>query len=329
MKYSLRNPIVATLAYYDIFDFPLTLFEIDKYLIHPSRFTRHSDASKKHSLEDLLKELDDLIISRVISEKNGFYTLSGRQELWAVRVEREKIAAQKWKRFLRLSRKLAWIPFLQSFMASGSLAIENTVPQSDYDVFVVTSANRLYSCRLFLWLATSLMGVRRGRFDKVAPDKLCFNHYVSETGLAIEYHSLYTAQVYSSLQPVLDTKKVMDRFYEENIWLSEYLVNIRNDQHDRVIYPGWLSKLFRSILETILWGSIGNLFENICRKYQQRRIADNPMTYESRGRVIFTDRVLEFHPRSFEAIVIERYNAALRRLGVVPLVPETDSGLSQ
>lgn len=324
MKYSLRNPIVATLAYYDIFDYPLTLLELDKYLINPARFTK---LNGKYSIEDLSDELRSLVSGGIIYEKNGFYSLPIRPEIWEIRIDREKIAAQKWKKFLKISKYLMWIPYLRSMSTSGSLAIENTVPQSDFDVFLITKSNRLYLCRLILWITSSILRSRRGRFEKTAPDKLCFNHYVSESGLTIEYRSLYAAQVYVSLRPVIDRDNLLSNFYEHNKWMTNYISHVDNNEYGRTLKEGKMSNIIRRFLEFVLNNRAGDILEKLAMRHQQNRIADNPNTYEPGGRVVFNDRVLEFHPRSFEGIVIDRYNTALKRLGIIPISIEKDSGL--
>jgi hypothetical protein len=58
----------------------------------------------------------------------------------------------------------------------------------------------------------------------------------------------------------------------------------------------------------------------------QRRIHREPATHEKGGRIVADDRELEFHPHSFEAVALSRYNAALTRLGLGQYA-ERDSGL--
>ena len=79
--------------------------------------------------------------------------------------------------------------------------------------------------------------------------------------------------------------------------------------------------------EAILNNPAGELFEKALRTIQQRRIRKNPATYESGGRVVFTDKELEFHPRSFERVVIDNYNEGLKKGGIFN-VTENDSGLN-
>src|SRR3989338_6964968 len=152
-----RYSILATLVYYDILDFPLTFMEIYKYLINPGRLTRLSAGVGEIDPANLRRELDKLVSSGIIAEKNGFYFLSGREGLHDIRMERQKISDQKWKKFLRWAKWFTFIPYVRGFLACGSIALGNTTKSSDFDVFVITSPGRLYTCRFFLWSTSSLL----------------------------------------------------------------------------------------------------------------------------------------------------------------------------
>src|SRR3990167_454351 len=151
----LHNSILATLIYYDILDFPLTLFEVNKYLINPNRLSGNP-ILEIISLGQVADELDKLVNGGFVGSKNGFYFLPGRDALYELRIEREKIAAQKWKKFLRIAKWFQAVPYLRAILASGSLAINNTGHESDFDVLSVTKSGRLYTCRILLSFAASL-----------------------------------------------------------------------------------------------------------------------------------------------------------------------------
>ncbi len=325
----LRNSILATIIYYDIFDYPLTLIETYKYLINPARISRISGGIGEIRPSDIATELDRLVNSGVTNQKNGFYFLNGRNNLYDLRMKRNKIADQKWKKFLKLVRVLSLAPYLRGVFASGSMAINNTEEDSDFDVLIIARSGRLYTCRLFLWLISSLMGARRKKDQKVAPDKLCFNHYITDNHLHIPHESIFNAQTYANLKPVMISDDLIDNFYTSNLWLNNYVYNF-HPQKDFVRRNVASSKFFKTLaglLEIVFDFSIGNLTEKLLKKYQQKLIAGNPITYKSGGRVVFTDSELEFHPQSFEKIVIGKYKEGLIRLGVISYTTERDSGL--
>ncbi len=325
----IRNSILGTLIYYDILDFPLTLSEVHKYLINPKRFSNDS-VPGDISLGSIAEELDNLVGGGQIDSKNGFYFLPGRNDLYELRIDREKIAAQKWKKFLRMAKWLSFNPCLSGFFSCGSVALGNTTKNSDFDVFVISRSNRLYTSRFFLWLIASLLGARRKTSDTIAPDKLCFNHHITDGDMFLKYQSLYTAQLYSNLKPVFMSPGLTDKFFASNIWMNEYLHDFspQTDLIGRNVKMSFFSGIISKAMGLIFNSSAGDILENMFKKYQQDRIMQNPLTGQPGGRVVCTDTELEFHPHSFEGKVIEKYNQGLEKMGITTLVQEKDSGLT-
>jgi predicted nucleotidyltransferase len=325
----IRTSIFATILYYDSFNLPLTLAEVYKYLVNPKRFLRHA-VSNGHGVSvcpsEIVVELDNMARAGLIGHKNGFYFMPGKDDLYERRIEKDKLANRKWKKFLAIVKYLQFAPYLRAVFASGSLAANNPEPKSDFDVFIVIKSGRLYTGRLFLWLISSLLGARRGRFDIVAPDKLCFNYYVTDDNLEIHHRSLYIAQSLANLKPVIVFDGVLDAFIASNKWANSYCYNFRQVSSYRNIKPNKFMLGLARCGEVLLNNFFGNILEKTLLAFQQKRIKNNPATYESGGRIIFTDKELEFHPRSFEKVVIDNYNNGLKKFGVFGF-EENDSGL--
>lgn len=328
--YYLRNSILATLVYYEIFDYPLTLLEVYKYLVNPGRIYRITEGLGGIELNEVSRELDKLVNSGIIGQKNGFYFLGDKDGLYDLRMKRDKLSAQKWKKFLKMALFLALAPYLRGVFVSGSMALGNTDEKSDFDVLIIAKSGRLYTCRLFLWFISSLMGTRRKKHEKVAPDKLCFNHYIADSNLYIPHESIFNAQTYINLKPAMIKPGLVDEFYSANLWLNNYVYNFRPQKEftRRSVEPNAFLIIFARLGEFILNSFFGNQLESFSKKYQQKRINNDPKTHQAGGRVIFTDNELEFHPGSFEKVVIAKYREGLKRLGVIPFVEEKDSGLT-
>src|SRR3989344_6275256 len=259
----LRNSIIATVVYHDTFNYPLTLLEVFKYLINPGRLMRIADGLGEIKLDEVSEELDRLIKSGILAEKNGFYFLNGRDDLYDLRIERQKIADKKWKKFLKLTKFLALTPFLRGFFASGSMALGNADKESDFDVLIIAKTGRLYVCRSFLWLISSLLGVRRKRFDKRAPNKFCFNHYITDSNLYLSHESLYNAQSYAVLKPVFIDDDLWTRFYSDNVWINNYLYNFHphKDFAKRSISGSKFLKTAARVIELLLNSFLGDWIE--------------------------------------------------------------------
>jgi len=325
----LRNAVLATLAYYDVFDFPLTGFEVWKFLINPARVERLKEGIGEIVLIDVIKELEELQKNKKIVEYNGFYFLSPeRLGIYDIRIEREKISAQKWKKLLNKARWFMMVPYLRGLFISGSMALNNSTEASDFDALVVAKTNRLYTCRILLSFVASLLGVRRTKHDVRAPDKFCFNHYLTDQNLGILYESLYNAETYMSLKPIFAQDDLWVRFFRDNIWLNKFVYNSRPEESYLYRVKPWPVLMgVQHLLETMLDTVVGEGVEKFLRYYQQRRIRLNPVTYASGGRTIFTDAQLEFHPHSEERRIISRYNETVLNLGTFWNYSELDSGL--
>lgn len=326
----LRNSILATLIYYDIINLALTSLDVFNYLINPSRLSTGNKPVKDFSFYDVWSELENLVKLKLIGHKNGYYFLNKRAELFDLRIERMKIADQKWMKFLKAAQWIQLAPYARGVFASGSLAMSNTDEKSDFDVLMIVKPGRLYTARLLLLSLTSLLRSRRRWFDKTAPDKFCFNHYLVEDQLHIRHHSIFNAQSYAHLIPVLAPRDLFDKFYYENKWINKFLFNFRpaDEYLRRSIKKNHFFIAIARILEFILNSKIGDLFEYLAKKYQHNRIKNNPVTYSGGGRIVFNDRELEFHPNSFEKFLIEKYNQSLKKFGIVAPFEEHDSGLS-
>jgi hypothetical protein len=340
-----QDAILATLIYYDGLDYPLCAFELYRYLINPQRLRTHIESLEAISLEDIHAGLDKLLKRQAIFQELGFYCLKGRTGLATLRIEREKISAQKWRHCLRLAYWFQVVPWLRGMFVSGSLALGTVSPESDFDILVLVEPGRLYLARLFLSAVASLLGARRTRYETVAPDKFCFNHYLttptpagrgpdrsvgadSQSSLHIKHESLYNAQTYAHLVPMLVPPTVAGKFFAENLWINKYVYNFTPHQHviRRTVRP---SEFLRSIAGTIEFmgrATLGTICERWARDYQQGRIARNPATHAPGGRVIYTSHELEFHPHSFERVILDHYNKTTRHL-TISLNPEPDSGL--
>ena len=315
----LEKSILATLVYYDVLGRPMTGWEVFKYLI------------KKKNLGQLkLKKIIDLLEdSPLISQKNGFYFLTGNKRIIKQRIERQKIADQKWKKTKRMVKLLQMIPFIRLVVASGSLAMDNPKKESDIDLLIITRTGRIWTCRGLTTLFIHCLGQRR--HGLLTKDRFCLNHYLTDQSLKIPLASLYNAQTYAHLVPLWETEPgLYKRFQRANQWLKDYLVFYPQSQQGylRQIKPNQSFAFSRRLREFILDKRAGDALEYILRKVQARRISQDPLTYQSGGRVVFNDKQLEFHPDSPEKGILEKYNQKMKELGLADLAQEKDSGLT-
>lgn len=327
----LKGNILATLAYYDVFDFPLKAEEVFNYLINFKHLYQNDETAKLDTLsylriEMVKKELDQLILNKTINYREGYFFLNDREYLVPLRQKREKIAKHKWQITRRTVRWLGLLPYVRAIFASGSLAMSNTDELSDLDVLIVVKRDRIWLARFLILGLLAMLGVRRKGSDQIAPSKICSNHFITDKSLHIPLKSIYNAQTYSNLVPIyLTDRKLIDEFKKENSWVLDYVFNWSKINLEPIIKLG-VARMVTGVFEKVLDFIVGNFLEKIVGNYQRQRIADNPITRQPNGRVVFSDEQLEFHPHSIEKKIITKYSQGLVSLGLSDVAVEKDSG---
>ena len=316
----LEKSVLSTLVYYDVFDRPLTAWEVFRYAIRVNK--------KGISFSQVLKTLDNSKeLKKKISQFNGFYFLKKRQAIVQERIERQKLADQKWKKARRILRLLPAVPYIRMVAVSGSLALNNSKPNSDIDLLIITKKGRIWTCRALTTLIIHLFG--RRRHHKLTKDRFCLNHYITDQSLEFSGKSLYNAQTYANLVPVLDLNNLINHFQQANQWILNYLYFYPFQTRGflkRIKKPVFLNKI-RGFREILLDSRFGDWLERLLKNRQEQRIEKDPMTFKPGGRVVFNDNQLEFHPDSPEKGVLEKYNSKLREVGLKELSGQIDSGL--
>ncbi|MBI2669925.1 MAG: hypothetical protein HYX20_02190 [Candidatus Yanofskybacteria bacterium] len=326
-----KKNILATLTYYDVFDFPLKMEEVFNYLINFQHLGISLLSTVYCPLSTVSRELDQLILEGVIGLREGYYFLFDREYLVPLRIKREKIAQRKWQITKRAVWWLHLVPYVKVVFASGSLAMRNMDELSDLDVLVIIKHGRIWLTRFFITGLLSLLRVRRRGNDKIAPNKICLNHYITDKSLSIPHKSIYNAQTYANLVPIfVSDSELIDDFKKANGWVLDYVCewDIENKEVElrlRSSTSQFLVKLTEWLLDNF---GIARVLEKWFGHYQSRRIAHNPVSHQTGGRVIFTDEQLEFHPHSIEMRIIKDYNERMLKLNLPQLAIEKDSGLT-
>ena len=320
-----ERAVLATLAFADASGYPLTAAGVFERLISPVRV----GAAGHPSLGDVVGTLDALSSRGAVREHHGWYAPTGTMHDAFVRhLDRLNIQAEKWRRMRRYAWWFQAVPFVRAVFASGSLAQGRTGPDSDWDMFVVVRRNRLYTARTALMAVAWLMGRLRTKRDRIAPDRFCFNHYVTDDGLTLRHRSLFVAGALAGLVPVLDPDGLILILRQANRWVGEYLASWPPPEPISVVRTVRPSRFLRGIgrvAEIVLARAPGDWLERLLCGWQQRRIGNEPATHAKGGRVTADERELEFHPHSAERAVLARYNAAMTGLGMP--AGERDSGL--
>lgn len=340
----LSGALLATLAYHDLLELPLTAVECWRYLLRPRaageavgsptsarglRGTSRQWAAGIPALRDVERALTALVQTDALGTKHGFYFFPGRAALVVERVERRTQSMVKWRRLRRIVFWLQAVPFLRGVAGTGSLAFENAKQASDLDVLIIASEDRVWMVRFLLTVLLDLFHLRR-RPTGPTKHRVCLNHYLAADALVLPYRSLYTAMEYARLVPLLGIEMCWAFRAANRSWMADYLVQVFPDtvRPLREVRPSRVLRLVQRLGEAVLAGPTGDAFERLLARLQRERIA-RAGAATALGRVVATAARAEFHPQSREAPLLAAFNQRMEALGLAALFGgQRDSGLT-
>jgi predicted nucleotidyltransferase len=281
--------IAKTLAFYTMVGRALDPEEL-WYMIPPSK--RPNDFEE---LNDILAMLEE---TSFIERSGGSCIVRGAHcdNLGEKKPRQKRIAQEKWKKLLTYRKYFDYIPFANFAFVSGSLVFGAAHEDSDFDMVIGARKGRIFTTRFFTLLVFSLLGVRRKSTDskEKSKNKFCFNHFITPDGYRLMGpHTFTWEQVYQNIVPIYGDEAKVIQFIKANDWVERPMIIFDNR---------WVPKegnAVRLILEFLLGGFLGNIFEWKVKKLQMWRI-NRSRPQNKDARVYASDEELEFHPREPE-----------------------------
>ena len=307
----LQKYILATVAYYDGFLYPLTAFEVWKCLIK-TNYASENDKTTNIELAQVLGELQSDVFSKYLENENGFYFLKGRRELVEARIKNQKISAIKLKRLIGVVRWLRYVPFVRMIGVTGGLAMKNAHAKSDWDLLVVTAGERIWTGRTLVTAFAQLIGKRR--YGKKIVNRLCLNYFLTEDSLEVMTKDLFSANEYMFMTPLFGGQ-VFQRFQIKNQWIKKMKPTyaLQETAHLKLMEDDFFSKIIRTTGEFLLGGA---WLEKWLKKIEKQKIARNPKTHQEGSLVYAEDDALVFLPVPHGPVIFERFKEKIEQLGL-------------
>ena len=299
-KIKKQKEILKIVSFYDIFSFPLTIFEIKKSLF----FTI--------TLGELEMILEEDFLGSKIENKNGFYFLRGREENINSRNRRYNYSLKKNKTAKFFAKIFAKLPFILAVYFVNSIGSYNLREESDIDIFIITKNKRIWLSRFFCAGLMKILNKRPNK--KTKKDKICLSFYLSEDNLDLQGLKI------KSGDPYFD-------FWERNLLLLED----KNNIHQKFLRVNNLEVYYDSNYDlnkiedvsisknkTDLASNLMDYLEKISYKFQVkimppilRRAAD--IKDDSSG-VVFSDNIIKLYLKDRRLEIKKKYEEKLATL---------------
>jgi len=279
----LREAIIRTVCYFDIFDFPLT---------------RREAGDRMYGAVAAAAEVDrgiaSLIEARVIETDGEYIFLRGRSGLPAVRAERKVFSERKWRRARKWARIFAAFPGVELAGVGNTLAYDNARDGSDIDLFIVTAPKAIWRTRFFCAALAAVLDLRPKNGNN--RDKLCLSFFVTTEALNMQALALGANDVYMhywtrQMRPLAGKQRTADLFFSKNHETSPR------------------EKIGRSVVLRLLCAPLGLLPGSFMRGWQRRHFPKAIVDAEAEhnGSVVISDSILKFHVSDRRADIYERW----------------------
>ena len=311
MSDQLSKNILATIIYYDGLDYPLTAFEVWRYLIRTDYYNQ-GNALIEVSLLEIMKHLESKELAVFIRQLNGFYFLKERDNLVSKRTANGKISTGKLKRLRRIAWVLRFVPFVRMIGVTGGLAMKNANAKSDWDLLLVIKYGKIWTGRTLITLVTHFLG-RRRHGNKII-DRVCLNFFITDQSLEVITKDLFSANEYMFLFPLFGWE-TYHRFQIKNHWIKGMKPHYGLDEISplKLLSDSLWSRKIRQLGEKMIGF---DLIENILRKIEKKRIMNNPKTHQEGSLVYANDDALVFLPSPHGPKIFEQFKEKVNQLSV-------------
>jgi predicted nucleotidyltransferase len=292
-----KQDILATLSYFEIFDYPLTQTEIAQFLKSP------------YCQDEFTEDLNYLIAEGWIFKFDEFYMLQENYSL----VRRRRKGNIRAKAVLKTAEKIAGFlsgfPFVKGIAVSGSLSKNFADENSDIDFFIITEKNKLWLARTFMHCFKKLAIL----FKK--QDWFCMNYYIDEDILQIKEKNIYTATEIATLLPLRGIN-IFDEFFKANVWSKNFLPNhsLRISYVQEAENP-----VLKKVIEFMFRNPVGNLIDHLLMRISIYRWSKKTRSgkLNKRGMVMSMDASNHYakpSPAAFQKKFMETYEKKIFNL---------------
>lgn len=298
----MEKAVLKTLIYRDIFDYPLTIFEIHRWLI-----------SRKANLRQVEVAVGRLVKNHKCKVQNGYHFLPGRSGTVSKRAERARQSKLYFRKAFLTSQLLKLIPWIKLVGISGGLAMENAGRMDDIDLVLITSKKRLWISRLLTLGILELTGQRRKVSDSkvMAAGKVCCNLILEEDYLEQKNKNIYTVHEVLQMKVLWQRGNIYSKYLSDNEWVFKFLPNwvgsgIARDPAILSLREAKRRGNLSSNQDS--YASLGMTLENLAKRFQLK-IMKKP-----KGKERIEKGALYFHPFDYSKDILKRYKLEIEKL---------------
>ncbi len=298
----LKNNILKTLLYYDIFSHPLKADEIFTFLPRNS--------IPKEEVESKLNEFST-DSSSGFAEKEGYYYIKPFEENVEKRIQRENNSKRMWEAASVVTHIIKRFPFVRSVMITGSLSKNSSDETSDLDFMVITAEGRLWITRTLLMLFKKVFLFNSYKY-------FCINYFITQSHLEIEEKNIFTATEIATIKGAYNTG-LMNEFISKNGWIKNYFPNyilcdpkLHNSNFKINNRKSRIQKVFELLFKGPIGNKLNESFMKLTIKHWNKKYSN--LEEDERNHMFkSTVNISKTHPGNMQKKILNAYTEKLKK----------------
>jgi hypothetical protein len=203
-----------------------------------------------------------------------------------------QVETEFYKKTEKYLKYISWIPGIRMIWIWNSISMNCATPDSDIDLYIVTSPNRMWLVRILITLIFQILWVRKT--PKKHAWRFCLSFFSTTNSLnfwefALE-EDIYLYFWILYFKPILDINSTYNKFLEQNkAWLdfSEYTEII--SQNKKYI------KYSKNIPEQNIFSKLWDILDDLLKKlFLPKTIKHYKNLWKPYG-IIINENMLKFH----------------------------------
>lgn len=302
---AIKNNVLKTLLYYDIFSHPLTREEL--YLLLPQNtFT-------KDQIFKIIDNISEDTGSPFTREGRYLYVKPNKHHI-KIRKEREQISRKMWKAARLVTHLIKRFPYVRAVFVTGSLSKNSSNEKSDLDFMVVTKKGRLWVSRMLLMLFKKLFLFNSYKY-------FCINYFITEDNLEIEDKNIFTATEIVYIKSTYNSG-MMNDFIKANSWVTSFFPNYK--LYDELLNSAgfkvnnrqsYLQKFFELFLNGKLGTRLNEKFMTITANHWNKKYSS--LDEKERNHMFkTTPKTSKTHPGNMQKKILNVYNEKLKQFNL-------------
>ena len=300
-----KENILRTLLYYDIFSHPLKPEEIFIFL--------PQNSVPKDEIFSLIRDFSSDSGCK-FAECSGYVYVKPNEHYIELRRKKEKCSRRMWRMARFITHIIKRFPFVSAVFISGSLSKNSSEEISDIDFMVVTKSGRLWVARTLLMLFKKIFLLNSYKY-------FCLNYFITEDNLEIPFKNVFTATEVAYIKATFNTT-LMSSFVMANKWIKDYFPNYKFLDpylHSAGFKVNNRKSLLQKLLEIAFAGSAGNKLDNYFKekteKFWEKKYSKLP---EADRKLLFrTERnVSTAHPGDMQRNILAKYCERLKKFNL-------------